>query len=186
MTIYENTFFVPNQLPYDIKGFFKDLDDMRDPGSLKYSRFYYYYSGMIAIDVSTGELYIWRERRPSDGQGVLPNDFVYLIDRENIFYDYTNKHFNFFPLVGNFVTLDQIITGEILPVTDGSGNLPPVAYGSNGISHLAVYLNGARQREGVNNDYTVDYNTGTITFNFPLVNNGTIEDVVLVDYIINN
>jgi len=97
----EDFYFVGSQKPLDIKGWFKDLEDMKNPGNEKYSRFYYYYSGMPAHDMSTGEIYIWRERLDGETtEGVLEQDFIYSDGyREDEYFNYTSKAFNFFPLI---------------------------------------------------------------------------------------
>lgn len=50
------------------------------------------------------------------------------------------------------------------------------------ISNEQVYLNGLRQRHGATYDYTINYVTGVITFNFNLVNDAGHTDIVCVDY----
>lgn len=184
-TIYtEDSYYVANQHPLDIKGIFRNIDDMKDPGNGKYEKFYYYYSGMLAIDVSTGSVYIWRERRNSSETGVLDNDFQYSSSiRKDDLYDYTGKKFNFFPINNpNLLNKNDIITGENISIIPGTNQVTVSQLGSNGISDLKVYLNGLRLLEGTGNDYTVDYNTGKITFATNFVDG----DILIVDYILNN
>lgn len=45
-----------------------------------------------------------------------------------------------------------------------------------------IYLNGARQREGATNDYTINYVTGVVTFTFNLLNTPGQADEVCADY----
>ena len=94
----EQTLQVGEQFPVDIKGWFVNLEDMRDPGKTKNSRFFYYYSGMLAHDMSTGTTYVWRETQTGDKDGVLDTDFHYEYRRITPLYDYTGKYFNFYPL----------------------------------------------------------------------------------------
>lgn len=67
--------------------------------------------------------------------------------------------------------------GEVLTATQSSAIVPPTASlplpGT-----LRVYRNGARMNEGSGNDYTVNYATGVITFEFNLKS----VDVILCDY----
>lgn len=67
--------------------------------------------------------------------------------------------------------------GEVLVATQSNPVLPataqlPIA------GTLRVYRNGARMNEGSGNDYTVNYSTGIITFEFNLKS----QDTILVDY----
>lgn len=67
--------------------------------------------------------------------------------------------------------------GESLTATQSSPILPataqlPIA------GTLRVYRNGSRMFEGSGNDYTANYSTGVITFEFPL----KAQDTIVVDY----
>lgn len=75
--------------------------------------------------------------------------------------------------------LDERVFGEVPVVTGGSAVLPPLANIPVDNGTLRVYLNGLRQLEGATEDYTVNYTTGVITFNFNLKNP---KDTVIVDY----
>lgn len=99
MKYTEQTYIVGSQNPLDRKGWFKNLEDMKSPGTDKYQRFFYYYSGMMAHDMETGGIYIWRARETGETiSGVLDNDFLYKHNREDSLYKYEGKSFNFFPL----------------------------------------------------------------------------------------
>lgn len=67
--------------------------------------------------------------------------------------------------------------GEQLTATQSVAVLPATAQLPIP-STLRVYRNGARMNEGSGNDFTANYATGVITFEFPL----KAQDVILVDY----
>lgn len=67
--------------------------------------------------------------------------------------------------------------GEQLTATQSVAVLPALAQLPIA-GTLRVYRNGARMNEGSGNDYTANYSTGVITFEFPLKS----QDVILADY----
>jgi len=60
------------------------------------------------------------------------------------------------------------VIGEYVTVTHNSPTCGAVANIPIKSGTLAVYLNGERVREGASHDYTVNYTTGVITFNYNL------------------
>jgi hypothetical protein len=75
--------------------------------------------------------------------------------------------------------LDERVFGEKPTVTDGSPILAALANIPVDNGTLRVYLNGLRMNEGAGNDYTVNYATGVITFEYNLK---TPKDIVICDY----
>lgn len=187
MNYTEKTYQVSEQYPLDLKGWFKNIDDIRNPGADKYAKFFYYYSGMIAHDMETHHNYIWRESRLNEPvPGVLTTDFYYAHKRVTPFFDYTGKYFNFYPNIDFDLSL-YLIVGEILTVTPGNNVVGPLLHLGNGtpkFKNLEVFLNGLLQRIGVNEDYTTTP-SGLIIFNFGLSNDLGYLDKVTVNYLIN-
>lgn len=85
--------------PFDSKGYFKTLTEMRDLG-LNNVNVLKYPEDMKAQCIETHKNYIWREVLDTDvdGTGVLSTNFVYpdgFIEND---IDYSNRVFNFFEI----------------------------------------------------------------------------------------
>lgn len=78
----------------------------------------------------------------------------------------------------NAKRLNERVFGENPARTIGSPTLPALANIPVTNGALRVYLNGLRMFEGSGNDYTVNYSTGVITFEYNMKN----KDNVLCDY----
>lgn len=99
-------------------------------------------------------------------------------------------------------TGSDVIGTDILTIVKfaGAGQTPPthiyndVVVGTNGSPTInlsntniisgteRIYLNGIRQINGGSDDYTINYTTGVVTFNFNLKNNPGQQDTVVADY----
>lgn len=89
------------QIPLDAKAYFKTLSSMTDLGANNFKAFKYY-DGLLVLCIENYNQYIWRERKVTDGAGLLNIDFTYPpgVVSNNI--DYSNRDFNFFILSETF------------------------------------------------------------------------------------
>lgn len=108
--------FTPAQIPLDIKGYFKDLADLRDLGTSD-NLAYAYYEGMVAYCIETNLRYVWREVQTGETGGIRPTNFTYPNGHVVFDNDYSNRNFNFFLFATQGPTGDSGLNGA--PGEDG-------------------------------------------------------------------
>lgn len=94
------SFSVSSQSPLDIKRYFNTIAEMKNLGTAN-NRAYQYYECMEVICVENQKKYIWRERIPSEGPGLLDIDFLYPNGVVSNYINYSNRAFNFFEMKGS-------------------------------------------------------------------------------------
>ena len=83
----------------------------------------------------------------------------------------------FLKFINDHVTSKQV-KGELVLSTAGSADVTPLQFTPKKDSE-AIYVDGLRVFKGVGNDYTINYATGVITFQYAM----TGSELIVVDYV---